>query len=329
MNERHITYFDTSAYNWLLGMSANVDEIKEQISDAGLRPFLSPANVFEFSGTTSELQRERLVFLAQRICEPSMLLEIEAIIANFIGERHKALGEFVATDIAANSVLQPVWSEVQSDHRRTFSVDREHLRQFRMLSEVMKVYHSAFIRDPTFSGLVSAVSSFPIGGHSTEDICSSLRHLGDALRADSHPPHPDERSIPLNAAILNLIFIVVASGLSPYNQRIEKMWSSAGLENLSDRLDYCTEHLNFLTQEGPLVGMGAILAGQTLRKYNRGNYLDCFHAAYSPHVDEVLTADVGLLECVALWDAVPHFAKVRHISERVPGFSDRSAGPPT
>jgi hypothetical protein len=61
------------------------------------------------------------------------------------------------------------------------------------------------------------------------------------------------------------------------------------------RLAFTFQHLSFIFEQGPLVGMGLALAARWLRKSESGNVIDLYHLAYLPLCHLFLTNDVELL----------------------------------
>jgi hypothetical protein len=59
-----------------------------------------------------------------------------------------------------------------------------------------------------------------------------------------------------------------------------------------------------------LHGLPAIMAWQSTQAYNPGNFFDCYHVAYLPHVDLFVTDDAQLRSARQWWPESTLMAKI-------------------
>jgi len=92
------------------------------------------------------------------------------------------------------------------------------------------------------------------------------------------------------------------------------MWNNLKVARES-RLEYTIRNLAFLTEAGPLVGMGLALASQWRKKSESGNAFDLYHLSYLPFVGLFFTSDAALLDTAyELSDSI-FFRRVRSFNE--------------
>jgi len=182
-------YFDTCAYSTLL--DATEPELyaglRERLRAAAVEIVLSPVNIVEFLQTTDQLRRERLVFLAQNVCGPQLLAEIEAILTHFIAERsgRHDLAPFILKSALHTDRLGSVWADLYADHRRTFVFEPSQLRRFEVLRQAVNFFHAHYRRGGTLADVEIPTPLLELD--SLERVTAILRSAAAERRKSSAP----------------------------------------------------------------------------------------------------------------------------------------------
>lgn len=300
-------YFDTNVYNnWVLRDGLNrVGSIARELAEAGFRVQLSPVNVLEILQTPDPAKREDLVMACQMLCDAELLVEPEALVIDQVlsqvpDSRGKHLALRTATD---GSVMAAVWADVRADLRKTFVVDRRDLTALDVSRSVFAYFHSHFSR----GGTIEDADFWSGMGSSVTDILHSIRMARNLTLL--RQPVPD-RSPQVGAHLFMLSLAVLCVGWTPFPARVDAYWSALGLTATAERIDYVGTALWPALHLTALHGMAAIMAWQCTKPYNRGNFFDCYHVAYLPHVDMFVTDDAQLREVRRWWPASTLLAKI-------------------
>jgi len=302
-------YFDTNVYNnWVLrGGLVDTPRVAEALTAAGIRVLLSPINVVEILQTADPGRREDLVMACQAVCDAEMLVEPEALVVDQLVSLvpDDRIAHFTLKTATDGSVLAAVWADVHVDRRRTFGVDGADLKRFDVARAVFAYYyHSHFSRGGTIedADLLSGKSSSSAG-----DILYSIREartraLGKAVAAGRLPR--------VGEHLFLLAVAVLCVGWTPFPLRIDAYWRALGLDLTADRVDYVGAKLWPLLHLTALHGLAAIMAWQSTQAYNPGNFFDCYHVAYLPHVDLFVTDDAQLSRAREWWPESTLLAKI-------------------
>lgn len=288
-----VVYLDTNVYSALCDRlpPEALRRAATRLTAADVRILLSPTNILEILLVPNDLRRERLIFVLQTLCDPLLLAEVESLIVGYVVKeaglpyRHLELH-----DHFGRSSLRETWDDVHRNTERTFVVPDALSQQLRMFKLVESLYHAQFSRG---AGLATE-SEWP--DVTKLEAVDGLARLRSRIRTLHNKPPEAVRQARVGESIWILVAMILCVGLTPYPDPIDEFWTAAGITDLEARLEFAQTKLSFLSSHGYFVGMGVLMAWQATKRHSRGNFFDCYHLAYVPHVDEFLTFDRLLLE---------------------------------
>lgn len=302
-------YFDTNVYSDILDRPTGWRSAHLPTAD-GLEIRLSPINILEFLSTPDPLRREQLVHLAQKICSPNLLPEVERLVAGFIA-RESAIPEltpFLLRDDEPASGIRAAWAQTKTDRTRTLLVNDNLTARFRSFRALFDAIHAHFRRGDSIEKVLDGLP----WRHSSRTVPleMALKSVAAERRGKASAPKSSEISFKSRDAAMLLTVIIVCSGLTPFETPIEDLWRALAVSREA-RLAYTFQRLSFLFEQGPLVGMGLALAAQWLRKSESGNVFDLYHLAYLPLCHLFFTNDVELLRIAEGLSESEPFRRVR------------------
>jgi hypothetical protein len=221
--------------------------------------------------------------LCQYACDASLLAEPERLIVDFVLARAPQPGVLPGSAIPfAESHLGTVWADIHAHKDRTFILDRQQLKRFDLTRTLWAYFHSHFSRGGSFADAGVDLPS------DCEDLVHAFKQV-IATRRSLEVPHNRVPIICEHASLL--VTAVFCIGLSPFPEAIDAFWDTVGITSTESRVEFTHERLGFLLREGPFWGMAALMAWQSTIKYDPGNFFDCYHLLYIPHVEAFVTGD--------------------------------------
>ena len=248
--------------------------------------------MLEFLSTPDLLRRERLIRLAQEICSPVLLPEVERLLAHFIARESAIpqLAPLILSDDDPTTGIRAAWAETKADPERTLVVNDDLLSRFRSFRALFDTIHAHIRRGDSIEDTLESMPWTP--SSKTVSIETALKAVGTERRRRT--PAPDASQLVIQEQRCRCrtpALVLICSGLTPFEQPIDQLWQALGVPR-EGRLPFAFRHLSFLFEHGPLVGMGLALAAQWLRKSESGNVFDLYHVAYLPLCQMFFTNDV-------------------------------------
>jgi len=281
-------YFDTNAYNRVADQFSvsEIKNLRETLDGRGWSLCLSPVNIIEFLQNAHCSRREELVSVAQNLCDSRLLVEPEALVVNFIVGKtlDDRVSDMALSSLFSESDLAATWRDISLHPCKTFYFNREDLRRFDLSRSLHAFFHAHFSRGENLSSVCRGLSV------SDSDIEVMLRAATEDRRRMSVP---SERVPSICQHTRLLVAAVFCVGCTPFPTAVDRYWQRIGVTDSSKRIHETSDRLSFVYEEGPIRAMGALMAWQTTKKYNAGNFFDCYHMVYLPHVDVFVTDDEG------------------------------------
>jgi len=318
-------YFDTNVYSEILDGRIDWRPTHLAGADGGevLEIRLSPVNILEFLSTPDPLRREALVHLAQQICSPSLLPEVERLVASFVA-RQSAIPELiplVLRDDEPASGIRAAWAQTKADPTRTLLVNDDLVTRFRSFRALFDAIHAHFRRGDSIEEVLNTLPWKPSSGSVSMEV--ALKSVAADRRTRTPAPKSSEVSFKSRDAAMLLTVIIVCAGLTPFEEPIDELWRALAVSREA-RLTFTFQRLSFLFEHGPLVGMGLALAAQWLRRSESGNVFDLYHLAYLPLCHMFITNDVELVRIAEGLSESEPFRRVRSIASFVDGTAGAS-----
>ena len=138
-------YFDTNVYSDILDrpMAWRSTHLAGAHGGNGLEIRLSPVNILEFLSTPDPLRREGLIHLAQKICSPTLLPEVERLVADFIARQSAMpqLAPLLFHDEPASGI-RAAWTHTKADPTRTLLINADLVARFRSFRALFEAIHA-------------------------------------------------------------------------------------------------------------------------------------------------------------------------------------------
>jgi len=310
LNSNSRTYLDTNVYSRIADRCSLPINLGSLGNRTGSQVYLSPINIVEILQVTDELRREVLVRVLQEICTDRLLAEPELLIVDFIAERYQndSLDQLRLQSPFSSTELARVWRDVKENPAKTFVFDdaiRERILHLKLFNQLTHVWFKG-------GGSFHDNSTALLGdyhGVSLREMATLMKQTIDEMKARTPE---SENAWPFRDMLLMLVCSLLVVGITPFPEAIDKLWQSLAIETTTERLEYVFKGpLGFLLNEGPLVGMAAVMAHQLSNRFNPGNLLDAFHIVYLPYISELLTFDRAMLTIAHTYPDSPNFTRVQ------------------
>jgi len=282
----NLIYLDTNIYSNLSKSHTlfEISELRNRILEKGERPVISPINILEILATKNDQLRENIIMVCQHLCDPEMLAEPEALIIDFIASKkqQKCTDHLVLEDQFSKSDLAETWREVQSDKNRTLLISETTLSQLDSFKTLQAFFHAYYSRGNRLPDLRLPKSS------SLESFTKSVIYDTLILRKDN-VPDPRVAVLCENRSLITLT--ILCAGLSPFPQAINEFWDAMSITSVDERYAFVKKNLGFLSDSGPIIGLGSFMGWQATKGHDNGNFYDCLHFSYLPYVKHFYTDD--------------------------------------
>lgn len=282
----NIVYFDTNILS-NIAKSLSLEEIanlRNSFLVRDERPVISAINILEILSTQDEELREKIILACQYLCDNKMLAEPEALIVDYIVTKEKKsnTNHLYKENQYSTSQLANTWKEVQEDKRKTLKITNESLaiiHNFKLFAGFLHAYYSRGNRLPDLE------KQLPNKEY------DYIQQILEKTRNIRQTPVPSSRVAVLceNRTLVKLL--ILCAGISPFPDAIEEYWNSIGINNVTGRYSYVSNELQFLDDEGPIIGLGSYMGWQATKGHDNGNFFDCLHFLYLPYVKSFFTDD--------------------------------------
>ncbi len=284
--KENLVYLDTNIYSNLSKSMAlfEVTELRNHVLAQGKRPVISPINILEILATKNDQLREDIILVCQHFCEPDMLAEPEALIIDYIvsSRRQRNTDHLILKDQLSKSDLAQTWREVQADKNRTLKIGAAEKRQLESFKTLQGYFHAYYSRGNRLPDLRLPKSD------GLESFTQRVIEDTSSLRKDD-VPKPRVAVLCENRTLITLT--ILCAGLCPFPQTIDAFWDAIGITGINERYTFVKDELDFLTDVGPIIGLGSFMGWQATKGHDNGNFLDCLHLSYLPYVKYFYTDD--------------------------------------
>jgi hypothetical protein len=276
-------YFETSAINFLSKKLAidNVISTKEYQKAKGNRLYISPVAFWEILLTSNDNEREYFIYFSQHLFNENLLATPGEVIINYIKSGCPLLSK--KSDIQSKSYLSQTWSNMCKDTRRTVLFNKNMLKQqVKPMRDLAKLLDHILKKDY----LDTTKLSDPLATRVIVDVLlnkTSVYTKGRNLIDDT-------ANIIHKISVLFILYIL-CFGLDIIPDTIEGFWSSLGISEIEDKINYVFTHYEILVFRGPFIEMAMMAFYQYKFGSSRGLFFDCLHSVYLPYIDYFLSND--------------------------------------
>ncbi len=297
-------YLETSAVNYF----ADNYNWQDALATKGLQNvkgnlwYLSPVTLWEILLTSNIEKRENIIFFCQHLFHEKLLNSPSEFIINYINSGCPLIEK--KYDFQSKLSIATTWTDICTDKRKTFVYDYEDLKAkmqtFQKLSKQFDKIINRIVLDITISDDELSIQIF---------VNSFYKKIETQLiYAD-----PDYHKV-VKISIL-LAFYILCLEVEIDNTPIKAYWQKVGIQDSIERLNYVMNMYEDLILRGPFYQMAIMVYHQTsIKKINRGLFMDSLHSIYINYADVFLTND-DHFKTLKERDIHPNFLNILHISD--------------
>lgn len=275
-------YVETSALNALQEELSYEDVIatKAHLNVKGKGWFISPVVLWEILATADDVRREQLIYFSQHLFEDVLLPSPEELLVNYI--RAGCPINETKYDLASCGMYADAWKDICRIKEKTLIVNLDdHNRLNTSLRKFCKNYY-------TFSKFDSIDVSLDPKTVSTQfEIQQLINFYGIIPKGQQDDPE----TIRHFRIVAFFMLMFLCAGAAVDRKVIERFWSSVGIEEMPQKIEYTFTELKALFQRGPMAVIALMTEVQVSRKFNRGMFFDCLHSVYSIYADLFISND--------------------------------------
>lgn len=297
-------YLETSAVNYF------VDNYRWQdaLATKGLQNvkgnlwYLSPVTLWEILLTSNIEKREQIIFFCQHLFHEKLLNSPSEFIINYINSGCPLVEK--PYDFHSKLSIAETWADICADKRKTFVYDYNELKAkmkaFQKLSKQFDKIINRIVLDINVSDEELSIQIF-------------INNFYEKIKGQLKYHDPDYHKV-IKISIL-LAFYILCLGAEMDSTPIKTYWQKIGIKEPIDRLNYAMNMYNDLILRGPFYQMAIMVYHQTsIKKSNRGLFMDSLHSIYITYADIFLTND-DHFKTLREKDIHPNFSRLLHISD--------------
>ena len=275
-------YVETSALNALHEELSYEDVIatKAHLNVKGKGWFISPVVLWEILATADPIRREQLIYFAQHLFEETLLPSPEELLINYI--RADCPANETKYDLVSSGMYSNAWKDICRIKEKTLIVN---LDDHNKLNSSLRMFCKNYY---TFSKFDSIDASLDPKIVSTQFQIQQLINFYGIIPKNQRE---DPATIRHFRIVAFFVLMYLCAGAAVDRKVIERFWSTLGIEEMPERIEYTFTELKALFQRGPMVVIALMTEVQVSRKFNRGMFFDCLHAVYSIYADLFISND--------------------------------------